>query len=166
MTTSSIDPSWRELAAPFCVRFDAPAGAAPAQGTTAGMSYLLAASGPITIGAWTGGPWSLEHWRALVSSGGGLLGPSTPATVCGQPAVRQEAVMPRAQATGLVQSADDAIGHVTEDQPARTRIAVGFDLAGAPVVIEWAVAQDQRAAWRAAEDRFFASVRCAPAAGG
>ena len=158
--------TWRTLETPLGLSFDAPIAAPPSQGVAGGMTYVVLADGPIAIGAWTGGPWSLAHWQGLVTAGGGPLAAPADVTVCGRSAVQQEATSPGDAATGAVVGDDGAIGHVEHRTPARVRVVRAFAIGGAPVVVEWAVAAEARAAWRAAEERFFASLRCPAATGG
>ena len=152
--------TWRSVDLPFGVTFDVPTTGTPAQGVAGGMSYYLHEAGPIRIGAWTGGPWSLSHWRGVATSGGGQLGPEQTATVCGRTASRQEATMPGNSATGAFTGEDGQIGHVEHVEQPEVRIVVSLELAGAPVVIEWAVAAADRDAHRSDEAHFFASIRC------
>lgn len=164
--STSPAPTWRTLDTPLGISFDTPTAAPVSQGAAGGMTYLVVTDGPIAIGAWTGGPWSLAHWQGLITAGGGQLAAPVDVTVCGQPAVQQEATSPGDAATGAVVGDDGAIGHLEHRTPARVRVVRAFAVGGAPVIVEWAVAAEARAAWRPAEQRFFASLRCPAAAGG
>jgi hypothetical protein len=159
--------TWRTLETPLGLSFDAPIAAPPSQGVAGGMTYVVLADGPIAIGAWTGGPWSLAHWQGLVTAGGGQLAAPADVTVCGRSAVQQEATSPGDAATGAVVGDDGAIGHVEHRTPARVRGWCGPSRSAA---LRWSSSgrwpRRPRAAWRAAEERFFASLRCPAATGG
>lgn len=152
--------TWRSVDLPFGLTFDVPTTGTPTEGVAGGMSYYLNEAGPIRIGAWTGGPWSLPHWRSVATSGGGHLGPEQAVTVCGQATSRQEASMPGDTATGAFAGEDGQIGHLEHVERPEVRVAVGVVIAGAPVVIEWAVAATDRDVYRDDEAHFFASIRC------
>jgi hypothetical protein len=104
---------------------------------------------------------NLTWWRASFGQRELAFGAESALTVCGRPATRQEVTVPAETATGLVPAPDGSIGHITNETPTEIHVAVaGTTTAGTPFIATWVVVADRRAARRADEDHFFASIRC------
>jgi hypothetical protein len=154
--------TWTKQAVAAGVSIDVLPGAEVTRGTYQGVSYLWQAAPPARFGVSIGPGQGLASWRAAFSSVS-VLGPETPVTVCGRPAVRQEATFAGGTVTrGYEHAADGAIQHLDQREPATTEIAVSFEArTGVPAVASWRIETSLRGAHRVDEDHFFASISCA-----
>jgi|GEM_PF-2823739 len=127
-----------------------------------GFVTFIHSHDPARIVVWAGAGQTLPKWRERLSSRGKVtLDAETTVQVCGAPAHEQVARVPKApSATGLVTSGDGSVGHITQAFPATVHVAVGFSVAGKPVVMSWIIPADKRDAYAGDEARFFASVHC------
>ena len=96
---------------------------------------------------------SLASWQAR-----GHGGPGTPvpgrATICNEPVETFVAAQP-AQTIEVFGPSNHHEGIA-----ASTTVTVAFTRAGVGVIAQWAVDTDERDSLRAAEERFFSSIRC------
>jgi hypothetical protein len=131
------------------------------EGGNGDLYYVIQNHGPIQLGIRGGKVVSLTWWRDNFGRRAVAFGPETAVTVCGRPARRQEASVPEERATGSFRGSDGKIGHMDHRVPPTIQVAIaGTTAAGVPFVAFWVVKPTQRAAMRADEDHFLASIRC------
>ena len=140
---------------------DLPAGAKPEEGAAGELSYLLAGTGDVRVGAWIGPGQELSAWRARLVNRKPQMTAEVGATLCGRPARRQEAALQPERATGIVPDSAGSVGHLEHRVPAQVEVAVAGTLPnGTQVLIAWTVAADRRDSYRTDEAHFIASIRC------
>lgn len=159
--SNPIELSWRRhVSDALGLELDVIDGPAPSEGEAGGIRYLIQEHGGVKIGAWSGPGRDLAAWRGFYASRDVRLGAETSATVCGTAARRQEAEVAAESATGAYRGGDGAIGHIDASKPAIVSVAVALVAGGRPLLIEWAVPASDRERYRAAEQRFLASLTC------
>lgn len=144
------------------LEIDLLADAEVSRGAAGGIHFVIQMNGSLKLGLWWGPGRNLEAWRGFYGPPRTMkLGTETTTTVCGAAARGQTAeIEVGPNATGLVQGDDGQLGHIEAVQPALVSHALSFELAGTPVLLEWAVAPADRAQWHAAGTHFFQSLGC------
>jgi len=158
--TDSSSVTWQRVDVAAGVSVELPAGGVT-RGEYQGVAYAWQAGAGGRLGVRVGPGQGLDAWRAVFQAPP-QLSPTTPATVCGRPATRQEAQFAAGpHAIGASRDADGNIVHESTDHPAMTEVALAFSAAdGTPAVATWQVETSQRASHEAEATRFFAAVRC------
>ncbi len=131
-----------------------------------GFFTIIHSHDPARLVLWVGRDQRLARWRDRLGKRGRVrFEPEHSETVCGATAHRQIAIVAAApSAVGLVQSGGGTLGHIQQEFPAMVHVALGFSVAGKPVLMSWIIPEKQRTAYAADEAYFFASVGCSPAA--
>jgi hypothetical protein len=99
--------------------------------------------------------------RSRYGGTGVRFGPEDTVTVCGAPVRRFVVERPAGPPGGFALGEDGEHTHL-EQTPAMTDIIVTFVHRGRHVLASWDVESSHRAELRAAEEHFFASLRCVP----
>jgi hypothetical protein len=139
------------------------AGFPVSAGAAGGISYAMQTTPDVALGAWWGPGRDLAAWRGFYQpSRTATFARETAVTVCGQPARRQEAALGEVEPpTGFAVGADGQNEPIIgTGSPAEVAVAVALRVGDQAVLVEWRVRADRRAAHRAAEERFFAELRC------
>jgi hypothetical protein len=159
MKSSSAD-TWQrvEVAAGISVEF--PPGAVTS-GKHEGVAYAWREGAGGMLGVRVGAGQGLESWRAVFQAAPRLTA-ATSLTVCGRPAMRQEAEFGAGQyAVGVTTDDAGAYVHEATEHPAMTEVAVAFSASdGTPAVAIWRVETTVRKAHEADAMRFFAALQC------
>jgi hypothetical protein len=161
MISPVIEARWRQYTlSAFNLVLDVFDGPDPSENMAGGITSLLQQNGPVRLGVWVGPGMDLVGWRARLATSSAQFGPVERITICGQTAERQEARTQPSAAVGLFRSPTGMLGHLYEAPPPAVEVASAFELHGQMILLGWTVEVSQRQTWRAAEEHFFASVRC------
>jgi hypothetical protein len=143
------------------IELDVMEGATSQEGTAGDLRYFSASADGVYVNAWSGPGQDLAGWRARLVNREPQTGPEQLTTLCGRPAMRQEATLGKDLATGVFRGSGGAIGHIEHQVSPQVQIAIAGTVAGgAPLLVVWTVGVDVRDAQRANEDHFFTSIRC------
>jgi len=137
-------------------------GAPPVHGDLPGIHNVSQLHGPVQLDLWVGHQATLAWWRGRFAGRDATVGAATPVEACGRSAQRQEVAVPAQQAVGLVPT-DDGPAHVEDAAASEIHVAIaGISPDGQRFVASWRVERTQRAALRHDEQRYLASIQCAP----
>lgn len=158
---SKASPRLRWLAHPVAngMEIVVPDGGTLSVNGTADHGYVISSRGPLLIGLWYGPGEDLARWRGGFepdTDPGATFGRETKTRVCGRMARRLEAHTPSRPPASVAMPG----GETSQQFPAKDSIAVELEHGGAPAVAYYVIESDQRAAYAADEERFFASIRC------
>jgi hypothetical protein len=144
----------------LALTFDVVDGVPCAEGTFQGVTYVVQAQAPVTLGIWFGPGQDLAGFRSSFSAGEpATFGAEAEALVAGEAVSCQTGqVTGGAVATGLVLQPDGTLGHVTSESRDVTHVGVAWIRHGTPVLLRWQVETSERERWRSAEEHFFGSV--------
>lgn len=159
---SQMPVTWRRhTVAALGLELDAFHGPTAAEGSAAGIIYFVQTSGPAQLSIRAGAGQDLVGWRKIYGPPcQAAFGDEASTTLCGQTAKRQEVTVEPMQATGGFIGPDGKAVTMEHNDPRMVHVAVASRIGDQPFVAVWSVNGAQREAYRAAEEHFFASIRC------
>ncbi len=107
---------WRTMTiAPLALELDVLDSATADQGTADQLAYFSASVGGVHVNVWSGPGQDLAGWRARLVNRTPQPGAEEATTLCGRPAVKQEATLAPERATGAYRAPSGDIGHLAHE---------------------------------------------------